>query len=108
MKRARNTISLAKNLKSLMDERGLSVSATAKSIGMNKTTLHNYCNGVIPRNLVALNNLAQFFGVSFSDLIFDKNEQIETHNLKVPKGRYELVVKDMCEITLRRVGSNDD
>lgn len=59
----------SKKLSELIKQRGLSVSQTATRVGMNKTTLHNYCNGVVPRNLESLIKLADFFEISLDHLL---------------------------------------
>jgi len=68
MKHAKN-LRFSQNVKTLILKKGLSVSQAALSIGMNKTTLHNYCNGVAPRNLESLRRLAKLLEVSVDHLL---------------------------------------
>jgi transcriptional regulator with XRE-family HTH domain len=88
-------INLAKNLNSLLAKHGLTLSAAATKVGMNKSTLHNYCNGVVPRNLVKIKELANLFDVSFSDLVFGAvAEKIQEASIE---GRYEVTVRRINE-----------
>ncbi len=56
-----------------MKRKSLTITEVANSVGMNKSTLHNYCNGVVPRNIITLKKLADFLGVPFSDLMFEES-----------------------------------
>lgn len=48
---ASQEIKLAENLKKILATKKLTVTDTAKKVRMHKSTLHGYCNGVVPRNL---------------------------------------------------------
>ena len=91
-------ITLSDNLTKLMDERGVTVSVTAKKIGMNKTTLHNYCNGTLPRNLVSIVKLSDFLGVTLSELVFG-HEQDRKNISATIEGRYEVVIKQIQDLS---------
>ncbi len=76
-----------------MRKRSLTITTVASEIGMNKSTLHNYCNGVIPRNIVTIKKLADYLGVSFSDLMFGENQQL-------PEVTQEIDCSKNCTITI--------
>lgn len=89
-------IKLAENLQKVLQDRKISVTALAKQIGMNKSTLHGYCNGVVPRNLLKLHQLAAALDVPFIELVFGhRRERISSESLK---GRYELIVQGQIQI----------
>lgn len=89
-------IKLAENLNRLMASQKLTVTSAARKVGMNKSTLHNYCNGVIPRNLPKIKELADLLEVSLSELIF--GQDIETTNINLSDG-----IEGKFEVTIRRV-----
>lgn len=57
-------------------ERDLSINQIAKSCGMPKSTLHDWLSGRTPnsKNLHYLYNLAEFFEISLSSLLFNIEE----------------------------------
>lgn len=86
-------IKLAENLKKIMAEKKLTVTNTAKEVRMNKSTLHGYCNGVVPRNLLQLRNLAEFLDISFAELIFGKCQEPISHSTENKiEGQYLVVI----------------
>lgn len=93
----RQQIQLAENLKRMMAAKNLSVTAAARKIGMNKSTLHGYCNGAIPRNLQKLKELADLFEVSLVELIFAHETEARTPSKGGFEGRYEVIVRRIDE-----------
>lgn len=89
-------IKLAENLNRLMASQKLTVTSAARKVGMNKSTLHNYCNGVIPRNLPKIKELADLLEVSLSELIF--GHESESTNVNLSDG-----IEGKFEVTIRRV-----
>lgn len=89
-------IKLAENLSRLMSSKNLTVTSAARKVGMNKSTLHNYCNGVIPRNLPKIKELADLLEVSLSELLF--GQDAELGNINLPDG-----IEGKFEVTIRRV-----
>lgn len=87
-------IQLARNLERLMRSHKLTITATAAKIGMNKSTLHNYCNGVVPRNLIKIKELADLFGISLNSLLFGENSVVDNElTSQAIEGRYEVTVR---------------
>jgi transcriptional regulator with XRE-family HTH domain len=66
---------------------------------MNKSTLHNYCNGVIPRNLMKLQELADLLGVTLSELASGKAQASA-----LPSFPEDL--EERFEVTIKRLGKN--
>lgn len=92
-------IKLAENLSRLMTKRNLTVTLAAKKIGMNKSTLHNYCNGVVPRNLPKLKELADLLEVSLTELLFGSNgETLKADFNQGIEGRYEIIIRKVDEL----------
>lgn len=87
-------IKLAENLDRLMAAKGLTVTATARKIGMNKSTLHNYCNGVVPRHLPKLKELADLLEVTLHELLFSSQQSLNKTSVQAPlEGRFEITIK---------------
>ncbi len=83
----------SENLKYLIARKNLTLTSAARKVGMNKSTLHNYCNGVIPRNLMKIKELADLLGVSFNELLsVDRQINMEalSHQLN---GRFEVSIR---------------
>ncbi len=94
MMSSKEGIKLAENLKKIMKAKNLTITSTARKVGMNKSTLHNYCNGVIPRNLLTLKELADFLEIGLSDLIFESHSAtFSVQSGETIEGRYEITIK---------------
>lgn len=87
-------IKVGENLQRLMADRKVTVTVAARDVGMNKSTLHGYCNGVVPRNLKQLKALADYLGVSFDELIFGGiPDSTSVKQESTIEGRYEVIIK---------------
>lgn len=92
--KADQQIKLAENLKKLMASKNMTVTSVSRQIGMNKSTLHNYCNGVVPRNLLKIKELADLLNVSLTELIFGLESGSKVLNLDDGiEGRFEITIK---------------
>jgi transcriptional regulator with XRE-family HTH domain len=91
------TIKLAENLKRLFEEKNLTVTRVSRLISINKSTLHNYCNGVMPRNLIKLQDLADLLGVSLSELLLGKTPEPSDSLIKGEE------IEEKFEVRIRRV-----
>jgi transcriptional regulator with XRE-family HTH domain len=76
--KAKQEMKLAENLKRVLAAQNRTVTKTAKQVGMNKSTLHGYCNGVVPRNIRQLKSLADFLEISLNDLLFGRGTEAPT------------------------------
>jgi transcriptional regulator with XRE-family HTH domain len=97
--KAGEAITLAENLKRLMKKRHLTISQAAAGIKMNKSTLHGYCNGVIPRNVLTLRRMAEFFEISLPELLY--GSQSNPQNILqafLLEGVYELTIRRTAEL----------
>ncbi len=68
-----NEMHLANKIRKLLSAKGITLSEAAFKIGISKSTLHDYCHGVYPRNLKTIGKIADYFGVSVQDLLSEKN-----------------------------------
>lgn len=67
-------IDMATNLNRLLKQRELSMVMAAKKAKMNSSSLHKYCNGVIPNNILSLHRLSEVLGVSLEELVYEQGE----------------------------------
>ena len=104
----KSKISLSKNLNALIKERGISISSVAERVGMNRSTLHNYCNGTVPRHLITLQKLADFFNVSLGSLISDISDSQKAPPAPAIQGKYELIIKPMGAIEVSKIGNTNE
>lgn len=89
-----NKIKFAENLNRLMAKKNLTVTSVSRKIGMNKSTLHNYCNGVMPRNLPKIKQLADLLEVSLVELLFSAPDESKVVNLNQSiEGKFEVTIK---------------
>lgn len=68
---------LSQQLSKMIKDRGLSISQAALRVGMNKSTLHNYCNGILPRNIDSLLRLAQFLDTTLDQLLLEPQDETD-------------------------------
>jgi transcriptional regulator with XRE-family HTH domain len=91
-------MNLSKNLRNLLNEKNLSVSALARETGVPKTNIQQWLNGSSP-NIEQLNMVASYFAVSIDYLAFNKEDQDVVSQifskLEVHTGLYEISVKKM-------------
>jgi len=91
-------------LRKLISESDISVTDLAKKVGVPKSTINSWLQGVSP-NIDQLNKVAEFFAVSLDYLAFGKLESdpIEKFFEKVDLhvGTYEISVK---KIVKKRMG----
>lgn len=87
-------IKFSENLEKLMKDQEFTVTSLASRVGMNKSTLHNYCNGVVPRNVLKIKELADVLGVPVGDLIFGDGDKRGLYFIDPDfEGRYEIIIK---------------
>jgi len=99
MKSDNEKLFLSQNLQWLIKTQSLTQARVARKIGMNSSTLHGYCNGVIPRHVEGLFRLAQHFNRSLDSLLStdlskaDDLQVTDSKNLKTIEGRYEVTIR---------------
>lgn len=97
-------INLGSALKRLLEQRDLSLHKVSIDAKINKSSLHNYLNGVMPQGLVSLIKLSQFFNLGLDELVFGSSEtetNTEESDLKVLTVKkdeaYEITIKIIKE-----------
>lgn len=96
-------IRLSENLRRIMDSKRITVTSTARKVGMNKSTLHGYCNGVVPRNLRKLNELADFLEIPITELVFGSDSEFTRVNYDGPiEGCYEVIIRKVNETGVKK------
>ena len=96
-------INLTENLNRLLKRDRRSLASIAKELGINKSTLHNWQNGVTPQSLVSLVRLAAYFDVPVVELIFEKNRHQILHQISIEQN-YEVIIR---KIDHKKEKSND-
>jgi len=99
----KNSVRLAENLVALMTSRKLSISSTARRAKINKSTLHNLCNGVLPKGLATLAKLSDFFDTNLFDLIYNSNIDNSSPEGDVQKSARETLIHGVYEVTIREI-----
>lgn len=83
----------SKNLKDLIQKDGRSPSTIAKLAGVNKSTVHNWINGVKPSGLKSIESLARVFGITPFELFGIQPLSVEVRISGDAKGLYEIRVE---------------
>ena len=88
-------VELDKNLQRLLDRHHLSQNKVARELKINKSTLHNYINGILPQGLLPLLKICAFFEVSLDELVFGSvtPEEIDSMQPFLREEKYEVVIK---------------
>ena len=94
-------ITLSKNLEILLKQKSLSQTTIARKLSINKSTFHNYLNGIEPRSLITLLKIAKFFDVTLDQLVFGSPLPIDTQQTKArhidlsQEQRFEITIKPL-------------
>jgi len=88
---------LARMLKELCDNKGISISTLAKRSSVAQQTLHNWLTGVQPKSLVNVKRVADFFEVSIDYLCFGietrKPDDITAYKDEINAGVFYVILK---------------
>ncbi len=81
-----------------MTDKNLTVTQLARTIGMKTSTLHNYCNGILPRNVEGLHRLSEYLKCSIDDILFrdletKKSGSAQAQNMRNIEGKYEVIIR---------------
>jgi transcriptional regulator with XRE-family HTH domain len=91
---------LAKNLKSLIELKEITVSELARRTEVPKSNILTWLSGANP-NLDQLNKVAQYFSVSVDYLAFGRTEEDLlskfTESIEVHSGHYEITIKKVAK-----------
>lgn len=69
--KAREDFVLDKRLQKLMAEKNVSLGSLCTRLTVNKSTLHNWINGVLPQSILQISRVADFFKITMDKLCFD-------------------------------------
>ena len=86
-------MSIAKQLKSLLKEREISVGVLAKKTGISSKTLYHYLEGRTPRNMEHVKAICTHFGVSADYLLFGYELTSRERSDIFLFGRYEVFMR---------------
>lgn len=86
-------INFSENLNHLLKEKNLSLNQVSKGTHINKSTLHNYLNGVLPQGLLPIIKISRFFNISVEELIFEINKHPSSPLHLNYEGNYEITIK---------------
>lgn len=63
---------LAENLKFLLYKHDLTITELARRTGVPKSTIHNWINGAVPRKILLVVAISEYFKLECRCLIFEK------------------------------------
>lgn len=86
-------VQLESNLKALLKKEELSLHKVASKVQINKSSLHNYLNGVVPQGLYSLIKLSHFFNISLDELIFEQPQSSSKSQGTHKEEKYEITIK---------------
>lgn len=89
------SLTLSRNINGLLAKKGMKQTHLAARVKINKSTLHNYANGVVPAGIVSLKKIADFFEMSLDELIFDEKSP-RIGNDSSDEEIFEIVLKRIC------------
>ncbi len=92
-----NKVCLKENLNLLIGKHGRSLSRVAQSVGMNKSTLHGYLNGILPKSLETIIKLAEVLEVEPENLLFSDISRSTKKECKAHYQRFEITVRSLDE-----------
>ena len=77
----------------------------SKKIGIGPSSLHSYINGIVPRGLETLVNMACELNLSLDELVFNQSSTQVSQKIIVSEsdvlgllGKYELVISRRAEL----------
>lgn len=89
-------VKIEQNLKSLFENKRLSLTQISKKANINKSTLHGYLNGIHPMGLNSMIKLCQLFDISLDELVFGPQSQNAWGTQGEPvleEGQYEITIR---------------
>lgn len=87
-------IILDKNLSALLIKEQINATALARALNINKTCVHNYCNGTIPSGVLTIKKISEYFDVPMMTLLYgDTSERLQIALEGKIEGRYVLDIK---------------
>lgn len=68
--KSKGEIVLGSQITAFLEQEGITQSGLANRLAINKSTLHNWVNGVSPQALLTLSRIADYFELSIDELCF--------------------------------------
>ena len=97
-------IRLDKTLRTYLRDNQINQNQLSKKIGIGPSSLHSYINGIVPRGLETLVNMAYELNLSLDELVFNQSLTSVSQKMVVSEsnilgllGKYELVISKKAE-----------
>jgi transcriptional regulator with XRE-family HTH domain len=74
--RSEKRLRLSQNLRFHRKRKKAALSTVARELKIYQSTLHDWENEVLPKGLVALLRLSDYYGISLTELLFGSNERL--------------------------------
>ena len=81
-------IVLGKVIQRELERKGITQTALSNKCDMRNSTLHSYLYGSLPKGLIGLLKIADYFELSLDELLFDRSESEHDKLLKELVGKY--------------------
>jgi transcriptional regulator with XRE-family HTH domain len=95
-------LELHKNLKNLLEKRGMTASQLARATKIPNSTIQNWLTGLEPRNLLQLKRVADYFDVTV-DLLLYGNKKDKDRDRSTISEYADEINAGTFEVVLRRV-----
>lgn len=95
-------LELHKNLKNLLDKRGMTPSQLSRATKVPNSTIQNWLTGLEPRNLIQLKKVADFFDISVDLLVYGGKKETKRDRSAISEFADEINAGTF-EVVLRRV-----
>ena len=95
-------LELHKNLKILLDKRGITPSQLSRATKVPNSTIQNWLAGLEPRNLLQLKKVADYFDVSVDLLLYGSKKESKRDRSAITEFADEINAGTF-EVVLRRI-----
>ena len=95
-------LELHKNLKSLLEKKGVTPSQLSRATKVPNSTIQNWLSGLEPRNLIQLKRVAEYFDVTVDYLLYGGKKEKERDRSAISEYADEINA-GVFEVILRRV-----
>lgn len=95
-------LELHKNLQNLLDKRGMTASQLSRATKVPNSTIQNWLAGLVPRNLLQLKKVADYFDVSVDLLLYGGKKEKSRERSAISEYADEINA-GLFEVVLRRV-----
>ena len=94
-------MNLAKQLKKLIQNSGITVTNLSKATNISGQTIHNWLAGSKPRDFDQVKRVADHFNLSLDELVY--GESLKTKSISALEDQEENILAGVYEVILRRV-----